>query len=200
MNRLQLEHAIRTACQIIRRPEVIIVGSQAILGSYDESLLPIEATMSRECDVLPVAETNEEACRLADLIEGVAGEWSPFESEHGFSIDGVDLTTVVLPEGWRSRLVKVSNANTAGPTGEPRFTGWCLEPHDLCASKRIAAREKDLHFVRALLVAGMIEHTNLASRLSEIPDPHERAALRAQHWLSSFHEANKDRVSGSNEA
>jgi hypothetical protein len=36
---------------------------------------------------------------LADLIEGVAGEWSLFEEQHGFSIDGVDLTTVVLPEG-----------------------------------------------------------------------------------------------------
>ena len=49
MHRDQLEHAIRTACQIIGRSEVI------------------------------------------DLIEGVAGEFSPFEQLHGFSIDGVDL-------------------------------------------------------------------------------------------------------------
>ena len=32
MRRHQLEHAIRTACQIIQHSEVIIVGSQAILG------------------------------------------------------------------------------------------------------------------------------------------------------------------------
>lgn len=37
MRRDQLEHAIRTACQIIRQPELIVVGSQAILGTYDES-------------------------------------------------------------------------------------------------------------------------------------------------------------------
>jgi hypothetical protein len=33
MRRDQLEHAIRTACQIIDASEVIIVGSQAILGT-----------------------------------------------------------------------------------------------------------------------------------------------------------------------
>jgi hypothetical protein len=65
--------------------------------------------------------------RLADLIEGVAGEFSPFEELHGFSIDGVDLETAVLPDGWRDRLVKVQNANTAAPTGGPLFTGWCLD-------------------------------------------------------------------------
>ena len=42
MRRDQLEHAIRTACQIIERPEVIVVGSQAILGSFREDELPAE--------------------------------------------------------------------------------------------------------------------------------------------------------------
>lgn len=79
MRRDQLEHAIRAACQIIEQPEVIVVGSQAILGTYDESQLPPAATMSIEVDILPIADTNEETARLADLIEGVAGEFSPFE-------------------------------------------------------------------------------------------------------------------------
>lgn len=113
MRRNQPEHAIRTACQIIQQREVIVVGSQAILGTYDESQLPAAATMSTEVDILPMAETNEETARLADLIEGVAGEFSTFEQLHGFSIDGVDLGTAVLPDGWRERLVKVQNANTA---------------------------------------------------------------------------------------
>ena len=34
MRRDQLEHAICAACQIIGRPEVIVVGSQAILGTF----------------------------------------------------------------------------------------------------------------------------------------------------------------------
>jgi hypothetical protein len=48
MRRDQLEHAIRTTCQIIGRPEVIVVGSQAILGTFREDQLPAEATMSIE--------------------------------------------------------------------------------------------------------------------------------------------------------
>jgi hypothetical protein len=111
--------------------------------------------MSIEVDILPIADSNEETARLADLIEGVAGEFSSFEELHGFSIDGVDLDTAVLPDGWRDRLVRVQNANTAAPTGEPRFTGWCLDKEDLCVAKLIAFREKDLNFVGSLLEDGL---------------------------------------------
>jgi hypothetical protein len=83
MRRDQLEHAIRAACQIIGQPEVIVVGSQAILGTYDESQLPAAATMSIEVDVLPIADSNEATALLADRIEGIAGELSPFEEIHG---------------------------------------------------------------------------------------------------------------------
>jgi hypothetical protein len=99
MRRDQLEHAIRTACQIIERPEVVVVGSQAILGSFREDELPADATMSVEVDILPIATSNDETAQLADLIEGVAGEFSTFEQLHGFSIDGVDLETSMLPDG-----------------------------------------------------------------------------------------------------
>ena len=77
MRRDQLEHAIRTACQIIGKPEVIVVGSQSILGTFREDQLPTNATMSVEIDILPIADDNAETERLADLIEGVAGEFSP---------------------------------------------------------------------------------------------------------------------------
>ena len=102
---------------------MIVVGSQAILGTYDENELPAAATMSVEIDILPIAADEAETVQLADLIEGVAGEFSPFEETHGFSIDGVDLSTAVLSEGWRDRLVRIQNINTAGPSGEPQFVG-----------------------------------------------------------------------------
>lgn len=60
MRRDQLEHAIRTACQIIEQPAVVIVGSQAILATYDETGLPSAATVSIDVDVLPIADTTEE--------------------------------------------------------------------------------------------------------------------------------------------
>lgn len=185
MRRDQLEHAIRAACQIIQHREVIIVGSQAILGTYREDELPEAATMSIEVDVLPIADTNEETARLADLIEGAAGEWSPFEQAHGFSIDGVDLSTATLPQGWRTRLVKVQNANTAPPSGHPRFTGWCLDKHDLCVAKLCAFREKDRNFVAALLDAGLVEARVLRERLAAVPDPHRPSADMARGWLDA---------------
>jgi hypothetical protein len=143
MRRDQLEHAIRTACQIIGHDAVVVVGSQSILGSFTEDELPVEATMSTEIDILPLATDNDETARLADLIEGVAGEWSPFEEQHGFSIDGVDLETAVLPTGWRDRLIKVQNTNTAALSGKPQYTGWCLDARShLAQGKRLRARRE----------------------------------------------------------
>jgi hypothetical protein len=183
MRRDQLEHAIRTACQIIDAPEVIVVGSQAILGTYREDELPATATMSAEIDVLPIAETNYETGRLADLIEGVAGELSSFEQLHGYSIDGVDLETAVLPDGWRDRLVRVQNANTAAPSGQPQVTGWCLDKEDLCVAKLCALREKDQNFVAALLGAGLIDRMTVVARLGSVSAPHTGNAIRAIEWL-----------------
>ena len=186
MRRDQLEHAIRTACQIIDVREVIVVGSQAILGTYSEEDLPEDATVSMEVDILPMADDNEEVIRLSDEIEGVAGEFSDFESLHGFTIDGVDLTTAALPEGWRERLVKVQNANTAAPSGEPRFTGWCLEKHDVCASKLRAFREKDRNFVSALVEAGLVDREILLERLDQLPAEFSDEADRARPWAAAL--------------
>lgn len=186
MRRDQLEHAIRTACQIVEATEVIVVGSQAILGTYLEEDLPAAATMSAEIDILPIADDNEETIRLGDLIEATAGELSPFEGVHGFSIDGVDLKTSAMPDGWRHRLVKVQNANTAAPSGEPQFIGWCVEKHDLCVAKLCAFREKDRNFVAVLLNAGLVDAEELAERLSHLDAGFSHQAGRASAWLAGW--------------
>ncbi|WP_245745731.1 DUF6036 family nucleotidyltransferase [Nocardia altamirensis] len=178
-----MEHAIRTACQIVGQPEVIVVGSQSILGTFDEGQLPPNATMSLEVDILPIGSDNAEVVRLADLIEGVAGEFSPFEELHGFSIDGVDMETSTLPDGWRSRLVKVQNANTAAPSGDPQFTGWCLDKEDLCVAKLCAFREKDQNFVAALLEAELVAAGVIAERLPTVPERYIPATERALGWI-----------------
>jgi hypothetical protein len=190
MRRDQLEHAIRAACQIIDAPEVIVVGSQAILGTFREEDLPPEATMSLEVDILPIADDNDEVIRLGDMLEGQAGELSMFETTHGFSIDGIDLSTSALPKGWRERLIRVQNANTAPPSGEPQFTGWCLEKHDLCAAKLCAFREKDRNFVSALIRAELVDPSVLTDRLPLVPASFFEAAERAADWLSEASSAS----------
>src|SRR6516225_9105156 len=182
MRRDQLEHAIRAAFHVIGRPEVIVLGSQAILGTFHEDELPARATMSGEVDILPIADSNEETTQLADRIEGVAGEFSPFEELHGFSIDGVDLETSALPEGWRDRLVKVQNANTAGPDGGLQFSGWCLDKEDLCVAKLCALREKDQNFVSELLRVGLVDPGVIAARLPTVQARYRPGAQPPRIW------------------
>jgi hypothetical protein len=186
MRRDQLEHAIRTACQIIGHDEVIVVGSQAILGTYQEDDLPIAATMSGEVDILPISDDEAETGRLADEIEGVAGEFSLFEDTHGYSIDGVDLGTSALPEGWRDRLVKVQNSNTAATGTTRQFTGWCLDKEDLCVAKLCALRTKDQNFVAALLDEGLVDVAIIARRIPTVPDRYQLNVERALIWLEGW--------------
>ena len=158
MKRSDLEHIIRASGDVLHENQVIIVGSQSILASFPEELLPTEAARSLEADVLPL---NDPAGTKADLIEGALGELSPFDEEFGIHADGVSDETSVLPEGWRNRLIPYLNSNTNG------ITGLCLERHDLCVAKLAANRDKDREFVGALLRAGIVEPDVILSRMAQ---------------------------------
>lgn len=158
MTRDQLEHAIRAACDLVEDNELYIFGSQAILGKYPSP--PPEVTASIEVDVQPKNHPER-----VDLIDGTQGEGSNFQSTHGFYIHGVSIQTAKLPKGWEERCVPVRNAGTLGNTG------YCLEPHDLSASKLAAFREKDKQFVITLLRSGLIDKDELLGRIRELPIP-----------------------------
>lgn len=51
MNRAQLEHVIRAAATIAEDDELVIVGSQAILGEYPDA--PDELLVSADVDLYP---------------------------------------------------------------------------------------------------------------------------------------------------
>lgn len=103
MLREDLEHLIRSVGTILRDDEVIIIGSQSILGTFDEGVLPIQVTLSMEADILPF---NDPDLAKADKIDGILGEDSLFHETHGIYAQGVDITTAILPPGWRDRLVR----------------------------------------------------------------------------------------------
>lgn len=157
MRRDQLEHLIRASAAILREDGVIVIGSQAILGTYDEGRLPAVVTRSVEADLLPL-DGDE---RKADLIDGSIGEDSPFHAAFGVYGQGAGPRTATLPPGWRERLVPLTGDGTRGATG------WCLEPHDLVVAKLVAWRQKDRRYVRALLDAGLVDATVLVDRLIE---------------------------------
>lgn len=156
MNRAQLEHVIRAATSICGDDEVIVIGSQAVLGSVPDA--PADLLVSMEADVLP-RNMPERAIE----IDGAMGELSPFHTTFGYYAHGVSEDTATLPPQWRERLIPVVNANTEGRTG------FCLAPVDIAASKLAAGRDKDLRFVTALLTHRLVAADDILRAIREMP-------------------------------
>ena len=170
MTRDQLEHAIRAACDVSNDTEVWVFGSQAILGEYP--VLPNSICASLEVDIQPKNQPNK-----VDEIDGSLGELSQFHKTHGFYVHGVPIETATLPAGWKSRVIPVKDENRA--RGK---VGWCLEAHDLSASKLAAFREKDRDFVRTLLQEGFIQGAILRERTATL-DIDEERRTRLMRWI-----------------
>lgn len=156
MTRLELEHAIRAACDVSGDTEVFVFGSQAILGQYPDA--PVALRQSAEADISPVRAVDR-----VDDIDAALGELSQFHEAYGFFVHGISIEAAVLPEGWRRRAIPVRNANTRN------MTGWCVEAHDLAASKLVAFRDKDRNFVRVLLMERLISARTLKLRIRRLP-------------------------------
>jgi hypothetical protein len=152
MTRAQLEHIVGAAGTIADTDDLVVIGSQAVLGEFPDA--PEELLVSNEADVFPRADPSR-----SDLIDATIGEGSPFQRAFGYYAHGVDESTAVLPQGWRERLILVANEST-------RFIrGWCLEVHDLAIAKYAAARERDRDFTKALVRHGMVARPVLEQRL-----------------------------------
>ncbi|MFO7561752.1 MAG: DUF6036 family nucleotidyltransferase [Enhygromyxa sp.] len=165
MTREQLEHIIRACATIAEDDDLVVVGSQSILGQFPDA--PDELLISDEADVYPRNHPER-----AELIDGSIGELSPFHQTFGYYAQGVGEQTATLPKGWEQRLVPVRNARTRGATG------WCIDVHDLAVSKYAANREKDREFVRALVRHGLITRPTLLERLAQTSlDPRLRSLI-----------------------
>lgn len=164
----QLEHAIRAACAVAEDSEVIVFGSQAILGQHRDAHHDLRQSM--EADVAPKNKPER-----VDYIDGSLGELSPFHETFGFYVHGVSIEAAKLPEGWEDRMVKVETDQTKG-------VGWCIEGHDLAASKLAALRDKDREFVRVLLRENYIDAEVLNQRIRTL-DIEEELRGRILKWI-----------------
>lgn len=167
MTRRQLEHIVRAAAATADVRDIVVIGSQAILGSFPDP--PAELAKSIDADVFPRDDPERSI-----VIDGAIGELSLFHETFGYYAHGVDNTTAVLPDGWEGRLVQVQAGQGA--------TGWCLDPHDLAVSKLVAGREKDLEFIGAMLRAGFVTLRTVQDRLALLTHaaPQHRTLALAQ--------------------
>lgn len=154
MRRSDLEHLIRAAGRIAGERELIIIGSQSVLGQFPDA--PVALLMSMEADLYPKLRPE-----LADKVDGAIGEGSAFHETYGYYAQGVGPQTATLPAGWQRRLVRIENPNTGG------YAGLCLEVHDLAIYKYVAGREKDREFTRELARHGLISRNTLLRRFEQ---------------------------------
>jgi hypothetical protein len=67
MRRIDLDHIIRACSEITQEYELVVIGSQAILGSHPNP--PAELTVLAEADIYPLHNPA-----LSELIDGAIGE------------------------------------------------------------------------------------------------------------------------------
>jgi hypothetical protein len=158
VRRAELEHVIRAAAEVAGDDELVIVGSQAILGQFPDA--PDSMLVSREADIYPKNHPER-----ADEIDGSLGDGSYFDSSFGYYAHAVGPETAKGPTGWADRLVPVQSENTGNAIG------WCLEAHDLVLSKCAAGRERDWDFAKEALRHGLVDPKELQRRTADLPLP-----------------------------
>ena len=156
MKKSQLELALSAAGRIARDSEFIVFGSQSILGTVTRP--PKACLVSLEVDLYPRNHPQAMA-----LIVDALGRRSVFSKQNGFFVDCVSPDLAAFPEGWTERLKPFRTKRTRG------VTGWCVELKNVAASKLAVRREKDLNYVRALLVAKLIKPLVLKNRVATLP-------------------------------
>ena len=160
MKRDDLEHIIRAAAAVAGDNEIVIIGSQAILGQFPDA--PDALLFSQEADVYP-RDHPEKAVE----INGALGDGSQFHETFGYYAHGVGPETAKAPTGWETRLIPVRVPLYPGGNGEA--TGWCLEAHDLVLAKCAAGRTRDWEFAQEALRHGIVEAEELSRRIPDLP-------------------------------
>lgn len=166
MRRSELADLVARATEATGEDQVYIIGSQAILASYDESQLPPNIWRSPEADMFPLRDDDNDTVSNKMLIYS---EISHFGMDRGYFIDPVSRSTAALPDGWDKRVIKF---RVPPPTGSPRNsrrTGLCLEKHDLCATKLARFEAKDKDYTEALVRVGLVDATEVDRRVAAIP-------------------------------
>jgi len=171
MERVELEHLIAAAANIVGEDEFIVIGSQAILGSLVDA--PDEMLFSMEADFYPRLSPDK-----AIQIDGALGDGSPFHETYGFYAHGVGPKTALPPSGWEERLVRLKIPARIGSSRSP--VAYCLEPNDLVLAKCVAGRGRDWDYARAAIRAAIVQPQILLERVDSLPvNEQRRLRIRA---------------------
>lgn len=151
MNLEQVVVALQRARDISGHTEYVVIGSLSILGVEEGQSIPEEMSISIDIDCY----TKADPPRIFDLVAPL-GEDSPFRAEHGYYLDPVSPHLPSLPDGWETRMQLVDRE---------ALHIWFIDPNDAAISKYARSEPRDLRWVRAGLISGLISLPTVRSRL-----------------------------------
>lgn len=140
---------------LTQHPELVVIGSNSILGGVPATQVPAQMSMSIDLD----AYLRRDPGRTEDLTAAL-GENSAYHLDKGVFLDVVSPRLLTAPEGWEARMNKVERDG---------LTVWFLEPVDAAISKLARGEARDLRWVRGGLSAGIFTIHQIRARLPRTP-------------------------------
>lgn len=130
MKRSELEHVICAAGSIADDAEIVVIGSQSILGQFPSASPAL--LVSAAADLFPLHRPE-----LADLIDGSIGEGSPFHELYGYYSQGLVSGPPFCPEAgvivWYGSRIPIPEVSRGCAW---KYMIW-LSPSMLRVEKRI---------------------------------------------------------------
>ena len=158
MTKAEFEDLLRRAGKIAKDRDFFLIGSQSLRGVCPA--IPRDFPKTFEADLYPRRHPQ-----AWSLLRAKLGNQSKFFKQYGYYLDCTDPALATLPEGWMERLIPFRTPRTHG------VTAWCLDPHDLFASKLAAWRGKDRDFLSAMLRRKLVKPNVVLTRIENLPVP-----------------------------
>ncbi|MYM40550.1 DUF6036 family nucleotidyltransferase [Duganella qianjiadongensis] len=141
MRREQVLLALKEAAKCGRHTEFVIAGSLSVLGLKE--VPPELMSISIDIDFFPLRDPTQVQDIVAEL-----GEDSAFHEQHGYYLDPISSSILVLPPGWMGRLVMLEFGG---------IHAYFLDVNDTAISKYVRSAENDFRWIDAGLEAGLLD-------------------------------------------
>lgn len=177
MRREQILYALEEAAKRGPHTEFVIAGSLSVLGLIE--VPPEMMSMSIDIDFFPLRAPTHVQDIVAEL-----GEDSDFHERHGYYLDPISSSILVLPTGWMERLVMLEFGS---------IRAWFLDVNDTAISKYVRSAENDFRWIDAGLDAGLLDLDIIEGRAQFGVDyPAENDKRRVRNGIQT-HRAARNR-------
>lgn len=116
-------------------------------------------------------------------ITEALGEDSEFHESNGYYLDPISVEILVLPQGWRERLIELELGSVMA---------YFLDVNDTAISKLVRSAENDFRWIDAGFEAGLldIDAIDARSRFMDFPGDDDRRKVR--NGIAALKAALKD--------